>query len=318
MGVGAAVQHAVDAPGAGGRGLLEEGLAAQGRLQVGHQQRGGQPLAGHVAQGQGQVAVAQRDEVEVVAPHVAGRHAHGRQLVAGCVRRHGRQQPLLDLLRHAQLLAHALVALAHRVEARVLDNLRRLHGDDAQQALVLLVEAGVGAVLGVLVVDREDADHLRPQQQRHAEQGVHGLGEVVLAQALVVVGIVGEQGLAVVLHPALQVEVEVVALARDGAAHGAADRLGGVEGVPVHQRDHRLVGAGGAARTVDDPVQDVLGIEGPADLGGELVQHRQFRDGAPQGGVARLQVVVGRRGGAGSVVFHGSLPGAQHSRWTRG
>jgi len=62
--------------------------------------------------------------------------------------------------------------------------------------------------------------------------------------------------------------------------HGAADGLGGVGGVAIHERDDRLFGAGGVSRAFDDAFQDVVGVEGGSDLAGEIVEQRQFRDGA--------------------------------------
>ena len=86
-------------------------LGAHGGLDGGHQQRRGDPLAGHVADGEGQLRAGQRHEIVVIAGDHAGRIADALQLQRLGGWHVPREKLLLHFARDFQLGLQALFFL---------------------------------------------------------------------------------------------------------------------------------------------------------------------------------------------------------------
>ncbi len=102
--VGVAGQDAVGASENLARVVVDLDQRAETGSRFGHQQGGSHAVAGHVADGHGQPAVAQGDVVEVIAGGLLGRIKGRSDVETVQLRRRGRKEPLLDLLRGAKFL----------------------------------------------------------------------------------------------------------------------------------------------------------------------------------------------------------------------
>ena len=89
----------------------QPGLAAQVRLQIGHHQRPGDPLARDVGEHQTYLAAAQLEEVVVVAADGARLHAVAGAVECSKLRDAARQEPRLHFLRELQLDRRAALGL---------------------------------------------------------------------------------------------------------------------------------------------------------------------------------------------------------------
>ena len=100
---------AVDGFGDRRQPLAEREARAQRRLDVGHQQRGADPLAGHVADQQRDEARVELEVVEEVAADFARRHRDALHFRQAEVQRRARLHVRLDLAAQLELAADPLL-----------------------------------------------------------------------------------------------------------------------------------------------------------------------------------------------------------------
>src|SRR5258707_2159173 len=89
----------------------DEHLAAQRRLQAGHQQRGGDSLARNVGNGDGQVRWAKLNQIVIVAANLARCFANRFDLHAGNLRQGSWKQLVLHFARDGDFVFEALALL---------------------------------------------------------------------------------------------------------------------------------------------------------------------------------------------------------------
>ena len=118
-----------------------------------YQERGRNALSGNVRDEKCHAASRQRQDVVVVAPHLAGREIRGGELHAGDCRQRARKDLALDRRRELQLALDALLLDRLAVEACRLDRGGRLVGEKRKQTRVRGREVENSPVARLLVAD---------------------------------------------------------------------------------------------------------------------------------------------------------------------
>jgi hypothetical protein len=251
----------------GGPGGTPAQLAAQRRAEGRHDQRGRNALARHVRDDQAELPVGEGDEVEVVAADGPGRQLHRGEVVARDARGRGRQQALLHLVGHRELLLDPLLLEHLAVQQRLLDREGGGAGEELHELRVLRAEGPEPVALQV-----QGPEHLAVADDRHGQlRAGRGAADDVTRVAR---DVGGEHRLSGPDHgpdDALAEPQHAVVGARPAEADlgDARDQVGLGRAVPRHplaQHEH----AGGVVRDrgaqrLEQVVEHVLQVERSAD-----------------------------------------------------
>ena len=173
-----------------GRGAAGQQGRSRFARHAGHQQGGGEPLARDITQRDDRAAIGQRDVVEQVAPHAAGRTIDVEHRIPGQGGSSGRKETLLHLDRELQITIELDLGQGLFVQSGILNRQRRLGADRGQQVEIFLPKrlpqpeaVELDGPLQAPGLARQRHAHERPNPQiRHALGHVPRVAQRVVAQ----------------------------------------------------------------------------------------------------------------------------------------
>jgi hypothetical protein len=252
-------------------GIVDElEVAAHRGLRGVRDQRGADPVPGHVADRERVTGGAERDEVVGVPARGGDRRVEEREVEPLGLLGDRREQVALDALRDLQVLLEPDLLEGVGEQARVLDRDRELLAQGAEQREVARREFAPGT----LRVDVDRPDDLALHEQR----GAHDRAQLQVEHRLAEL-----EGLSVRLHDRADglhvgqapphdaravdlVARQLVSAARAGDADAEAIRV-------VAQEQQRALSLGDLQRLVDDGFEHMVEREARADLGDALEEH---------------------------------------------
>jgi len=289
----AVIQHGVGPLQAIGDAGADLGLSPDRGLEIGHQHRRRHAFPRGIAQTERHVVLLHLDEIEIIPAHLAGGPAATGDVIARDGRRQFRQEIDLQLEGQPQFLLHPLQGLLFLKQPAVLDHLRRLGPDDAQQSLVIVGEA----VSRFFVEQRQHADHPSFRHQGHAQERPDGkfliAGHV---EAFVPQQVLHQQRPVIFEHPTGQLLVQPVGkriAVGVGLAHLGAERV--VASTFIQKQDGPLFHLEVLQAFLEGEAQDPVQRQGGVDGRGDLVQNGQFFDRPAQARVFPTQMVRRQR-----------------------